>query len=188
MPPAPRTEAVAAPTHVADLTCVDESNPPLLISVAQPRARKTPQASQGPRSPRSRPRRRDRTVAGGIGHNWRVAVPDLPVIPRTAQMRVEQRALAATADAVQRRKSVGTSDGALIQWQEIAVENKLPGGRCGSLSPANIVYINQCVIELLAVACGFPGLFLILNCSQGILLRAAVPHVSVDLLVGARIR
>ena len=53
-------------------------------------------------------------------------------------MRVEQRALAVTADAVQRRKSVGTSDGALIQWQEIAVENQLPGGRCGCLSPANI--------------------------------------------------
>ena len=52
-------------------------------------------------------------------------------------MRAEQRALAVTADAVQRGISVGTSDGSFNQRQELAVVNQVPGGGCGSLSPAN---------------------------------------------------
>jgi hypothetical protein len=49
-------------------------------------------------------------------------------------MRAEQRALAVTADAVQHRNSVGTSDGALNQRQEMAFENQVPVGGGGSLS------------------------------------------------------
>jgi hypothetical protein len=53
-------------------------------------------------------------------------------------MRAEQRALAVAADAVQRRISVGTSDGSFNQRKKIAVENQVPGGGCGSLFSANI--------------------------------------------------